>query len=142
MNFSIINERCFIVKINNSYLELNEEDIYDKLKKVLINIRKRYAYDIYGFYDVEIYEIKNFITILKFYKKDDDELFRNTIDLKINKINRRINIVFDDYFLINKCQNIDKDVNKYKINSELIKKEDIIKLCEHYKVEQIDSNML
>ena len=142
MNFSVINERCFMIKINNSYLELNEEDIYDKLKKVLINIRKRYAYDIYGFYDVEIYEIKNFITILKFYKKDDDELFRNTIDLKINKINRRINIVFDDYFLINKCQNIDKDVNKYKINSELIKKEDIIKLCEHYKVEQIDSNML
>ena len=142
MNFSIINERCFVVRINNSYLELKEEDIYDKLKKVLINIRKRYAYDIYGFYDVEIYEVKNFITILKFYKKDDDELFRNTIDLKINKINRRINIVFDDYFLINKCQNIDKDVNKYKINSELIKKEDIIKLCEHYKVEQIDSNML
>ena len=142
MNFSIINERCFVVRINNSYLELKEEDIYDKLKKVLINIRKRYAYDIYGFYDVEIYEVKNFITILKFYKKDDDELFRNTIDLKINKINRRINIVFDDYFLINKCQNIDKDVNKYKINSELIKKEEIIKLCEHYKVEQIDSNML
>ncbi len=138
MNFNIINEKIFMVKINNDYLKINEDNLYEELKKVLINIRKKYAFDIYGFYDIYIYDVENFITILKFIKKDDDELFRNTIDLKLHKEKKKMDIYFDDYFLISKCQGITKYNNIYKINSELIKKEDIIKLCEHYKVEQIN----
>ena len=133
VNFKIINDNSFIVKVNCDYIKFNDEDIYEQIKRILINIRKRYAYDIYGFYDVEISYIEKFITILKFIKKDEDEIFRNTIDLKISKDNKSINLKFNDYFLISNYL-VSINNNKYEIDSKLIKDKDILKLCEHYTI--------
>ncbi len=133
VNFKIINDNSFIVKVNCDYIKFNDENIYEQIKRILINIRKRYAYDIYGFYDVEISYIEKFIAILKFIKKDEDEIFRNTIDLKISKNNKSINLKFNDYFLISNYL-VSINNNKYEINSKLIKDKDILKLCEHYTI--------
>lgn len=133
VNFKIINDNSFIVKVNCDYIKFNDENIYEQIKRILINIRKRYAYDIYGFYDVEISYIEKFMTILKFIKKDEDEIFRNTIDLKISKNNKSINLKFNDYFLISNYL-VSINNNKYEIDSKLIKDKDILKLCEHYTI--------
>lgn len=131
MNFNIIDKNTFIVKLNNSFLEINEQDEKDKLNKLLFQIKKRYSYDIYGFYDVDIYYINNFITIIKFKRKDDDEYFRKNINLKINRHLKEKRLHFNDYFLIDKYKN--KIINNSLKGSDIDKK-DILRLCEHYDI--------
>ncbi len=133
LKFKIIDDYNFIIKVNTSYMGLLDDNLYDNLKKILINLRKRYYYEINGFYEVEIYEVKNFFYLIKFSKKDDD-VFNNNIDLKIIKNNKEIDLSFEDYFLLEEYNPIFKK-DKYVICSSNIDKKDVIKLCEFYDVE-------
>ena len=111
MYFQYINKNNFIVRINTSYLDLNNKEIKESIKEILINIRKKYNIDIYGFFDVDIYKVDDLLYILKFNKKDKDEYFYKTVDLKIIKHNNNISCTYDDF---------------------LIDRENIYKKCEHY----------
>ena len=111
MNFKYINKNKFVVKVNSNYLKLNNKDIKDSIKEILINIRKRYNIDIFGFYDVDLYEVSNFLYILEFNKKDNDDFIYKTVDLKIIRHSKKITYIVDDF---------------------LIDKENIYKMCEHY----------
>jgi len=111
MNFKYVNKNKYIVKINSSYLNLSNDNIMNSLKEILINIKKRYNIDIYGFFDVDLYEISNFLYVLEFNKKDSDEYFYKTVDLKIKKHNKKLSFILDDF---------------------LIDNENIYKMCEHY----------
>lgn len=130
LNFKILDDNTFIVKINTSYMIFDNDNLYDQLKKILIDLRKRYYCDIYGFYDVDIYYSYNFLTILKFYKKDDD-FYHNTIDLKINRHSKELKLYFYDYDIldIDKCLFEDG-----YLKGSIINKNDVIKLCEFYSL--------
>ena len=136
MNFKMINEKKFIVKLNSSYLELKDENLYDDLKKILILIRKKYAYDIYGFYDVNIYYIKDMLTILCFTKKDSDEYFSKTIDIKIIKHEKSPELYFEDFQLLKNYKK--KYINNKIILDEKIRKGDVYRLCEHYYIDSLN----
>lgn len=136
MNFKIIDDSKFIVKLNSSYLELKDENLYDDLKKILISIRKKYAYDIYGFYDVDLYNIKNLISILYFTKKDSDDFFCKTIDLKIIRHKNPPLLYFTDFILLKNYKT--KYINDKIILEKELNKKDIYKLCEHYTIESIN----
>ena len=130
MNFKIVDNNTFIVKINSSYAILNENNQTKFIKDTLIKIRKRYSTNIYGFYDVDIYKIKKILTIIIFRKKDNDNMFYNTIDLKIKNHELELNIVVDDFLLLN-------DYNSKKIiKGSNLKSKDVFKICEHYRVEK------
>lgn len=128
MKYQLINKNKFIIYLNSSYMCLNKENLYDSIKNILIKVRKRYAYDIYGYYDVNIYEIKCITTVIEFIKKDQDDYFKNNVDLKINYINKDYKIRIGDYALL----------NNFLISSNDIKGSDIIKICEHYSIENLN----
>lgn len=89
MNVTIIDNDRFDVYINSSYIDFDnhsdnkDNELYDNLKKILISVRKKYSLNIFGFYDVDIYYINSFATILRFSKKDDDSILYKNVDLKI-----------------------------------------------------------
>ena len=117
MNFKVINNKKFIIKINNSYKELNIDNQNTIIKDILILIKKRYAYNVYGYYEVNIYNIKDLITILIFNKLNSDDYYK-TIDLKIINHNKNIKIEYDDY--------------------ELKSTKNIFKKCEHYSIKNLN----
>lgn len=137
MKFLIYDDNNFQITVNNEYIEFkydNEEELYEILKNILIAIKKKYAYDIYGFYEVNIYILKNICTILEFSKKEDNHLYK-TIDLKIIKNNNKnVYLKFDDYLLIKQHKNVKYLDNKYYINVEKLKEHDINKLLEHFEI--------
>lgn len=136
MNVDIVNDKQFNVKVNSSYLKIKDETLYDDLKKILIYMRKKYAYDIYGFYNVDIYFVDNILTLLKFVKKDSDSYFGKSIDLKIIKHDNKPTLIFDDFLLLNNYKYSICN-NKIKFN-DTVKKEDVYKLCEHYYIENLN----
>lgn len=138
MKFSIIDNNNFSIYINNKYLnnEFEKEDeLYDSLKKVLIEIRKKYAFDIRGFYEVNIYNIDNIGAVLNFYRKDDDNFIYKTVDIKIIKnTNDFVYLKFDDYYIIENYKKIKYWNNSYYLKAEDIKKEEVFKLIEFFEI--------
>ena len=124
MNYEVIDNKTFIVKIININNTLDDERL---IKEILIRIRKRYAVNIYGFYEVDLYNVKNILNILIFRKTDNDNIFSNTIDLKIKKHSNDLNInINNDYIIDNYNKKIKTDSNN------------IYKYCEHYSVDNIN----
>ena len=118
MKFKIIDKKISIIYLNNAYKEINENNSKEIIKEIILLIKKRYSYNIYGFYEVNIYKVKKISTIIIFKKRDNDELFYNTIDLKIIHHKKTIDIFVDDFSLSN--------------NNE------IYKICEHYSVDEVN----
>lgn len=128
MKYQLLDNNKFLTEINNSYMHLNKDNLYDYLKNILIKVKKKYNCDIYGYYDVFIYEIGNLKTAIEFIKKDKEDFFKNSIDLKINYVNKDVKILLDDYTIL----------NRFSIYSKDIKDKDIIKICEHYSIENLN----
>ena len=108
MNITIIDDNKFDIYVNNLYVNFNSDsndndnELYDNLKKILINVRKKYSLNIFGFYEVDIFYVENYATILKFVKKDEDSIMYKNVDLKIVEHNSgNIYFKFED-FLLNK----------------------------------------
>lgn len=117
MNFKIINNKEFVVKVNCSYKKINLDTQNKTIKDILILIKKRYAYNIYGFFEVNIFNIKELITILLFKKINEDNYYK-TIDLKIINHNKIIDLDYDDI--------------------ELKDTKNIYKKCEHYSIKNLN----
>lgn len=118
MKFEIIDKTTFQVRLNTSYKIINKENETKILREILLLIKKRYALNIYGFYEVNIIPISNLITILIFKKINKEDMFYNTIDLKIINHKNNNNIIIDDFILEN-------NNNVYKI-------------CEHYYIKNLN----
>lgn len=137
MKFSIIDSNNFKIYINNEYEKFNyenDDELYDSLKKILTNIRKKYAFNIYGYYEVDIYNLKEIATILYFQKKDEDSSLYKTVDLKIiKKEENDIYIKFSDYFFIQKklLKYIKKKNNNFYINIKYFDAKKLINIIEH-----------
>ncbi len=138
MKFSVIDDDNFDIYVNNKYLDFNnsdEQSLYDYLKKILINIKKKYAVNIFGFYEVDIYKICNIGTLLRFNKKDDDDFIYKTIDLKIVEHDTdEVYLRFDDYFLIKDYKNIKCFDNNYYIRASSIENDDVNRLLEFFDI--------
>ena len=126
MKFNIINKNSFVIYLNSSYIKDTEEISKEIIKNIILLIKKRYSFKIFGFYEVNIYKIKNLINILVFKKIDNDELFFNSVDLKIINHKELIRIDFDDFKLM-------ENINFDKINSF-----NVYKICEHYSINDLN----
>ena len=123
MKFKVLNKNTFIVYLNSFYkkIDSNSKEI---IKSIIILIKKRYAYNIYGYYEVNIYRINNLLSILLFNRLDNDMLLYNSIDLKIIEKNSKIKYKIDDFTIIED----DKELND----------NDIYKICEHYSIDDVN----
>lgn len=133
LNFEIIDSNNFKVKINSSNKILNELSKEDKIKRIMLDLKKKYSFNIYGFYEVDIYNVNNFVTIFIFKRKDEDDYLYKTIELKINEHKYVPKISVDDFTLLKKYNKNTGENNK--ILCDTVKKDDIYKLCEHYTIE-------
>lgn len=125
LNINIIDKNNYIVKVNSFYKYKDLDDILNRIKKL-------YYIDISGYYDVDIYEIKKFLTVIKFKKIDDDNYYKRT-EYNIKKHYKEETIVVEDFTLIDKYNYKNK-----KIKGSEIDNKDIIRLCEHYTLENIN----
>ena len=124
MNIKFISKDLFVIKtIINDKMEINE-----KCKQLLKNIRKKYIYDIYGTYNVEVYYVNDFITIYVFRKIEEETFNYNCININIIKKKNNIPIIFKDYELV-------KEYKSLILSPSKIKDKDILRLCEHYIVD-------
>ena len=136
MKFSVIDENTFNIYVNNKYLSFSKDDesLYDALKKILINVKKKYGYDIYGFYQVDVYKIDNIAIILEF-KKKEESLICKTVDLKlVHHSSNNIYLKFNDLYLIKKYKKVKYFNWSFYIRLDEIKLEDINRLIEHFEV--------
>lgn len=137
MKFSIVDDDRFNVYVNNNYLKFtkDEDELYESLKKVLINIKKKYEISIYGFYEVDIYRISNIGTLLQFNKRDDDDFIYKTVDLKVIEHDTdEVYLKFQDYYLIKEYKNIKYFNNNYYLRASSIKNSDINRLIEFFDI--------
>ena len=124
MYFEIIDDKHFIIRLNSSYKKINENNKNDIIKSLLILLKKRYAYNILGFYEVNIYNSSNMFSYILFTKINNSDGIYNNIDLKINLHRKDLFLNIDDYEIIKENYIKCSDINN----------EDIYKICEHYTV--------
>ena len=100
MKIKKISDTDYIVYLFN--IKIDNNDIYDKVKEVIKNIKK--VLRINGFYKVLVYTSKvgMFIKLIKL----DDSFYKNTLDLKIELVDDDIYIKTNDYFVIKKLSKI------------------------------------
>ena len=60
MKFKILNKKSFIVYLNSFYKKIdnNSKEI---IKNIILLIKKRFAYNIFGYYEVNIYRINKYL---------------------------------------------------------------------------------
>ncbi len=127
VNIQFINNKKIIVKVNTHYKTICKSTIKEECEKILYFIHDRFNYNIYGSYDVRVFFIDNFITMFLLFKKNDDDYYKY-LDINIIKVKNNVSLNFQDFLLV-------KKYNKCNINSGIILKNDVLKLCEHYLVD-------
>ncbi len=136
MKFSIIDEEIK-VEIFKSLINFDiscHSEVENYIKQLMLSL-KRKGYNISGFYIVKVYYNESFGLIIKIIKEDDLELFKELVDLKITIYPKsKMFLEIDDYFLIKNYKDIYLANGKYYIDVNLIKEDDLFKLCEFSKV--------
>ena len=120
MKFKILDKNSFIIYLNNFYKKKVNSNSKEVIKDILLLIKKRYDYNIFGYYEVNIYRVKDLLTILLFKRIDNDNMLYNSIDLKIIEHKKMIDYSVNDFYI-----NCDKSNNIYKI-------------CEHYSINEVN----
>ena len=131
LNIRKINN-IFFIKINSWINNYEEYDKEYKLKELINKISKLFNINKYGIYNVKISELINFMKIIRIEKIDDDDFYRNRIDLIISKNDSELSMSINDFTLLD-SYNL-KKISNNVIKGSTIKEEDIIRLCEHYSL--------
>lgn len=137
MKLSFLSDEEFKIYINKEYLNIALEDekkLYESLKKILLNMRKRHSYNIYGFYKVNIYKINELGYLFLFTKKEESFLCK-TIELKIVKNNSEdVYFEFENYEEMFKKKKVKFYNNKFYINVEDVNKDILYRLSEYFEI--------
>ena len=105
MKVIINSEKNFILFFNKFNEDLNLDDNYeDKFKNILLKLKKYYGINIYGFYNVYVYNNKYYGTILKIERENELDLMYKQIDMHIviEKDSKILYKVNDILFIKNK----------------------------------------
>ena len=117
----------YIIYLRNPNIRFDiedEEDIKDKIKDIVLNIKNKRNISICGFYKVKVYQNNKYGMILEMEKEDDIEFLRDFCDLKVVFFNNsKMLLKFGDYFLIEKNNVYYYDNNFYIDIDDLTDKE-------------------
>lgn len=138
----------FLYKTNIDFDINIKKEIEESLKKIILSIKKRYNLKISGVYKVSIYENKKFGLIIELDHTEDFAFFPDVIDLKITIYNdSSFYLKFNDYFIINKKNNIYFYDNNYYIDINMFEDKELLLLSEFYNIsygndlERVRNNM-
>lgn len=133
-----INNEDIIIIIDQSIINFNykiKEELEEYIKKLILNMRKRYSLKLSGYYKVNVYQNDNFGIIFEINKLDDLDFFPDLIDLKISVIyDYDIILEFDDYYLIDNKDNIYYFNNKFYLSVNKFSNNELYKISEFFKV--------
>lgn len=137
MRLEVIENDDYRVYLNSLYIDdfdiNNNSELGKYIKKIILKIRKIYNIVLEGFYEVHVYILKYLGLIVEI--KNIDKYVSKTIDLKIIVHNDdEIYLKIDDYELIDNYDDLKYLDNYFYFNIDNLKKEDIFKIIEHYKV--------
>lgn len=116
MHVDVLNEDEFIVFLNNNRIPdidfTNHEQIEKDFKNIFIILNKKYDIDINGYYSVKLYRNKFYGIILDIKLNDVDyidyrDFFDNQIEMNIEVLDTDILYEVEDFFFLNKLENID-----------------------------------
>ena len=113
---------------------LDKQALENYIKKIIINIKKRYIKNINGFFTANVYYNDKYGMILDIIKEDELDFFKDILDIKVS-INYESDIFlsFEDYFLVKNKKIYYKDQNYY-ININDLEDKEILKLSEFSKI--------
>jgi hypothetical protein len=117
MKIEYLDEDNFYVYINKiclKDLELKNKDSVEKyFKKLFMKLKNNYQLDIYGYYNIRVYENIHYGIILDILKLSNDyfKLPNNKVDMKIMIDSNSIFLYeIDDYFFIDKYKSNIKSI--------------------------------
>ena len=127
---------------------VNDANINDYIKKIIIKLKRKYRISVCGFYQINVYKNSVVGMIIDIIKEDGIDYFNDLVDLKIKVYDDcDIYFSFDDYFFNNK-RNFKIFNNKYYININDLSQKDFLLMTEfcNYvygeKLEKIENNLL
>ena len=93
-----------VVYLNNFYLKNYNLKDYDTIQKNLLKLLNKHAINLNGYYNVFIYQDKNYGLIIELNKEEIEYLdyFNNQIDLNLEIIDDSFLYEIEDLFTLNK----------------------------------------
>ena len=117
-------------KISVIVFEKIDININDYIKRIILRLKQKYNFDIFGFYEVNVYKNKKIGTIIDFIKEDTSLLFSDLLDLNINiKENEEVYLKFADY-IFSKQENVNIFDTSYYLNVNEISYKKFLNLVE------------
>ena len=120
----------FLVKTN-----LDNIDLKEYVKKLIIKLKNKLKRYISGYYKVNVYINNYYGMIIELLKEEEYDFFKDFVELDINIIeNSKMYFEFTDYFTIINKTNIYYYNNNYYVNIDKLNKKEILKLSEYGKI--------
>ena len=103
----IINSENEFILFFNALNSINIDDINeDNFKDIFLKLKKNYNINIYGFYNIEVFINKYYVSIIKITKDNDLDLFYKQVDMHIIIYKNSVFLYkVNDYFFINNLDN-------------------------------------
>lgn len=110
--------------------DIEDSNINDYIKKMVLKLKKKYRINISGFYQINVYKNRKVGMIIDIIKEDDMDYFNDLVDLKIKVYNDSdVYFSFDDYFF-SKRRNVKVLDNKYYIDIEELSNNEFVLMTE------------
>ena len=134
MKTEIVNNDKFIIYLNKLYYTFDKSSIESCLYKILKRLKKIHNVEVYSTFNVECYINDNYGVILVIEREYDPfNLYSKKTDLNVKFYDNSLFLYeIDDYFIINKFNNIDTYIYNNKIYVDL-KDNNVISIIEHAK---------
>ena len=117
MKIEIKDDLIIVYLINRFYDNLERKELILSIKEIFIRLIEYYHFDLKGCFECTLYENIKYGTIMEI-KNQDELLFpRDLIDIRVKLYkNSKFYFKTDDFFIINKYQNIYYDKEDYYID--------------------------
>lgn len=115
--------------------DLDDINLKDYVKKIILKVKDKLVRYISGFYEVEVYLNDFYGVIIEMFKKSDFDFFKDFIELDINiNENSTMYFEFEDYFTILNKKDIYFHNNKYYVNINKLNSKELLKMSEYGRI--------
>lgn len=139
MKIDYINDTDFKLFVNNYFFDKIEyeskEELMALLKSIIVKLKNSYNIIISGFYEVNIYILRNIGIEFHFNKCDNYTFSNKVIDLKMTvNLDPIVYLSFDNYDYISEYSILRYKDGKFYIKPDALSTTDIIKLSDFYSI--------
>ena len=127
------NKKIIIYAEGESCNEFTKYEYEEKIKDLLLKLKKRYDFSLSGFFEAKLYENSKYGFIVELTQEQEIELFPDLIDMRLVIKSDNFLLEWSDYFLINN-KNVYTANKKYYTYINDFSYDELIKYKEHYNI--------